>query len=167
MRGTIAQKMANNNEPIAVCRSVEDLQRALRIRADFLKIARDDLDEIAGLARGHAAKLLCDPPVKNLGPVSAFPMIGALGMAVVLIEDPSALARIKRHPHYRVRTETNVRNGKSHWRNAQGASIIETTFKKFGKLGALAFMEKVAPSRRIEIAKKAARARWRKRRKAA
>lgn len=143
------------SEHIAICRSAEELHRALRARADHLQIARDTIDEVAGLPRGYAAKLLCDPPVKNLGPVSAFPMIGALGMAVVLIEDPGMMVRVNKQAR---RVETNVRNGN----NARGVSIIERTFKKFGQMGAIAFMEKVSPARRSANARKAAKARWRK-----
>jgi hypothetical protein len=38
---------------------------ALRLRADNLRVARNTLDDIAGVATGYCSKLLSNPPVKG------------------------------------------------------------------------------------------------------
>jgi hypothetical protein len=141
--------------PIAICRTGEDLHRALRARAEALQIARDRLDEIAGLPSGYSSKLLSFPPIKNLGPVSAFPMIGALGMAVVLIEDAQAMLRVLRSPR---RTESHVRNGESHWRKQRTAALAHLA--RCGRLGGIARAKALTAGQRSESARNASLARW-------
>lgn len=79
-----------------VMRDPTEMHRALRERAEQLDISREAIDEMAGLPKGYAAKLLCEPPVKQVGPVSLFPLAGALGLAVAFIEDEQRKARISR-----------------------------------------------------------------------
>jgi hypothetical protein len=145
----------NVTEPIAVCRSFEDLHRALRARAEALQIARDRLDEIAGIASGYSAKLLSDPAAKNLGPISAFPMIGALGLAVALVEDPSAMVRVNRAPK---RNEHHVRNGGAHWRNTRAAALDYLT--KCARQGGIARAKALTAEQRSEIARVLNLVRW-------
>jgi hypothetical protein len=68
-----------------------------RARADELGISRLELDRLAGLPAGYSGKLLgrdgCGPRQKRAWPVSLDAMLGALGLQVILIEDPVATAR--------------------------------------------------------------------------
>jgi hypothetical protein len=80
---------------LAVLQSYDDLLATLRARRDELDIANEIIDEIAGLTRGHASKLLGHRPSRGFGGIS-WNVWEALGLKVVVLEDPAALARAKR-----------------------------------------------------------------------
>lgn len=71
------------------------LIQVLRDRRDELDIPHEVIGEIAGLQSGYASKLLAPNPMKGLGPVTLGPMLGALGLAVIVVEDPAAVARVR------------------------------------------------------------------------
>jgi hypothetical protein len=146
-------------EPIAVCRTVEELQQAMRQRAETIGISRERIDEIGGLPDGYSAKLLTNPPYRSLGPLSTFQLIGALGMMVALIESPEMMQRIAQAPR---RVQWNVRTGKNHWRAAKPLSMIGKLLRQNGALGGRKRSEKLSPAERTAIAKRAARVRWRR-----
>jgi hypothetical protein len=73
------------------------LLAALRARAEELNIARNTLDEIAGLPIDYTGKLLSGKS-KKIGPISLFPLLGALGLSIALIEDPALMVRVDRAP---------------------------------------------------------------------
>jgi hypothetical protein len=72
----------------APIRSMPELIEALRARRDALNISHETIDSIAGLQSGYTSKLLAPKPIKNLGPMSFGSLLGALGLAVVVVEDP-------------------------------------------------------------------------------
>jgi hypothetical protein len=82
------------------------LLQALRDRRDELDISHEVIGDIAGLQNGYASKVLCDPPMKGLGPQTLGPVLGALGLAVVLVEDPAAVARVQGRWTKRLRPPT-------------------------------------------------------------
>ena len=58
---------------------------------------------MSGIPDGYASKLLNDPPIKRMGSISMGPVLGALGLALVVVEDEEAMRRVrgrlvKRHP---------------------------------------------------------------------
>ena len=67
---------------------------AFRARAAELGITRLENDQIGGLTSGHASKLLAPTPIKNVGSVSLGPLLGALALKLVVVEDEAMLARI-------------------------------------------------------------------------
>jgi len=142
----------------ATVTSKQQVHRLLRERAEACGRSRATLDELAGLAAGHAAMLLCDPPQKGLGFTSLFPLAGALGLAVALIEDPQAMEKMLRYPP---RDEKRVQ-GRNHWRNAKALGMLREMAKKSGKIGGKARLLKISPKRRSQIARRAAKARWSK-----
>lgn len=75
--------------------SMDELLNALRDRRDALNISHETIDGIAGLQSGYTSKLLAPRPVKNLGPMSFGSLLGAMGLAVIVIEDPQAVARVR------------------------------------------------------------------------
>jgi hypothetical protein len=86
---------------------------ALRLRADNLRVARNTLDDVAGVATGYCSKLLSNPPVKGLSLTTLGPVLTALGLRMILVADPDAIEK------YRVRRQENqVRRGHS-WENGQ------------------------------------------------
>src|SRR5437868_13877845 len=80
------------------------LLEAFRERAKELEISRQGIDSIAGWADGYAGKLLSTGEAakrrKRIGPLSLELMLGALGLKMILVEDPEATARTlaKRDP---------------------------------------------------------------------
>src|SRR5688572_20147770 len=81
---------------LAIVRDYSDLHAALRHRANEMGLSRESLDDLAGLAKGHTAMILGPRPSKRLGWVSTGPVLGALGVALAVIADPEAVARIER-----------------------------------------------------------------------
>ncbi len=87
----------------APIRSMPELIEALRARRDALNISHETIDSIAGLQSGYTSKLLAPKPIKNLGPMSFGSLLGALGLAVVVVEDPSQCQRVAKHWEQRKR----------------------------------------------------------------
>src|SRR5438105_693946 len=77
-------------------RGYEQLQVALRARAEQLNVSREKLDEISGLPAGYCGKLLAPDPIKNLGPIAMGALLGALGLKMMLVDDHEALAYVER-----------------------------------------------------------------------
>lgn len=77
-------------------RSMPELVQALRDRRDALNISHETLDSIAGLQSGYTSKLLAPKPIKNLGPMSFGSLLGALGLAVVVVEDAAMCERVSK-----------------------------------------------------------------------
>ena len=73
------------------------LIESCRLRCDQLALSRAELDRLSGLPDGYSAKLLgrdgCGPRRKRVWPFSLDALLGALGLAVILIEDEAATAR--------------------------------------------------------------------------
>jgi hypothetical protein len=73
------------------------LVETCRQRAEELAISRLELDRLAGLPSGYAAKLLgrdgAGPQKKRLWPIGLESMLGVLGLKILIIEDEAATAR--------------------------------------------------------------------------
>lgn len=161
--------MSTEPRQIAVVTDYDGLVAACRARADALNISRDTIDEVAGLPKGYASKALMAMPfdgksasggrlsARNLGRITLGPMLGALGVALVMVEDPEALARTARRRDPRnkskVRGHANASNLIPKWLwNSRRARRAAT--KRWAK---------TPKAERKRIAKKA----WRTRRKRA
>jgi hypothetical protein len=80
---------------LAVIRSYADPRQVLSRRAHDLDVSRLVLDEVAGMPSGYCGKLLGKGQVKTLGPVSMGPILGALGLVLVVVEDTEQLERVR------------------------------------------------------------------------
>jgi hypothetical protein len=69
-------------------RSMQEIVEAIRFWRDERGITLEQLDFISGWAQGYGAKLLCDPPIKNLGWSSLGLGLNALAIKLVVVEDP-------------------------------------------------------------------------------
>lgn len=87
--------MSGEARTIAVARHYAELVAACRKRVAELDITHAELDHLAGLQDGYASKLLCEPPMKRMGPLTMFLVFEALGMQVAFQDDSAALDRIK------------------------------------------------------------------------
>jgi hypothetical protein len=135
---------------LAVARDYDELLAAIRARRDALKVPHLVIDDVAGLQTGYASKLLADPPIRNLGAVTLGPLLGTLGLAIALVHDGAALAKVE--DRLTPRRHAPKRADRSHtWFTAQT-----------GREMALKRAAKMTPRERSLSASKAARARWRK-----
>ena len=62
-----------------------------RRRANELQLSRENIDAIAGWADRLAGKLLSPNPVRRIGMQSLQPMLAALGLKLIVAEDPDTL----------------------------------------------------------------------------
>jgi hypothetical protein len=82
-------------EPCIV-RDYAGLVECLRRRAEELDVSRMTLDDVAGLPSGLTGKILGGAHVKKLGRLSLGGLLGALGLELVVRENPDALERVRR-----------------------------------------------------------------------
>jgi hypothetical protein len=81
---------------LAIVHSYAELIAALRARVVELGTTGEVVDEVSGLPARYTAKLLALPvPVKALGPISLAPLLGALGLKLIVAEDTEALEKIR------------------------------------------------------------------------
>jgi hypothetical protein len=71
----------------------QGLVEVCRQRAEELEISRLEIDQLSGLAVGHAGKILGKGETKRMGPVSLGPMLEVLGLRMLIIEDAAATQR--------------------------------------------------------------------------
>ena len=156
----------------APIRSMPELLDALRARRDALNISHETLDSISGLQSGYTSKLLAPKPIKNLGPITMGPLLGALGLAIVVVEDQAAVAAVKsrwvkrKRPQKLEASALMLKPPETQETSEQLAKRQQ--LKMWGSMGG-----KVSAKRRMKVMKKrtrqriaahAARKRWEKRR---
>jgi hypothetical protein len=73
-----------------------ELRLAIDARRRELGISMRALDDVAGLADGHASKLLGPSGVKNFGGMSLSSVLSALGLRLVLVSDDAAIPAVTR-----------------------------------------------------------------------
>lgn len=129
------------------------LIRAVRERVAELGITHETLDAISGLQSGYASKLLADPPIRRIGPLTLFIVLQSLGMSLSLVEDRKWMER----------AETRFVPRKTP-RMLRAVSITLTPdfYSRIAQEAAQARMVKISPAQRKAIARNAARARWAK-----
>ena len=76
--------------PIALLRSHDDLRLAVRQWCAENRVTRMELDARAGLADGHASKLLAIHPHKKFGSKSMWRVLAAIG---VMLDRPGIMAQ--------------------------------------------------------------------------
>jgi hypothetical protein len=149
-------------------RSMAELLAALRTRRDELQLTHETLDAIAGWAGGYSSKLFAPDPIKNLGWQSLGLALGALGIAIVVVEDQEQGARVRKRW---IRRERPARTAASACRlstaELQAKLELSERMKMLGKLGGKASakrrMKTMGKRARQRAASHAARIRWSKR----
>jgi hypothetical protein len=113
------------------------------------------VNDLAGLQDGYLHKLIAESPIRNFGPLSLGPTLGALGLKLLLVIDAERLAKMrsryvarKKHAH----ADDLMPTKKVHYlrRNSE-----------FMRLLRLRGVLKISPRRRRELARHAAKCRWR------
>jgi hypothetical protein len=132
---------------------------ALRARIAELGISYATLDAIAGWTDTYATKLLAEEPQKYFGPMSFDAMLGSLGIKIALVEDPAKLEKVKKNRDFVPRQLALPTTGKH-------AYVVQRktreNMREMSREAARARMEKIPPRKRSALARKAAKARWRK-----
>ena len=72
-----------------------DLLKVIRNRVAELDTTHEAVDAVSGLQHGYFSKLMCDPPPKRMASFTPFMVLPALGLALWVVEDPAALARVR------------------------------------------------------------------------
>jgi hypothetical protein len=157
-------------------RCPDDAVTLLRARKDELMLSYLTLDELAGTQAGYTAKILGQSREKGLSLMTIFALAGAMGFAIAFVEDPDARRRyVDRAPRKRrLNGPPQMLNRLS---TSQRAKVLDAiswprlrreTLSEIGRKGgeqsARVRLDKIPEKRRKEIARLAARARWRKRR---
>jgi hypothetical protein len=139
-------------DALATLNGTDDLQVALRARADSMNISRLDIDRLAGFTGGYASKVLAPTPIKGLGIDSMFALVAALGCDLVLIENAQTTAHIKGRTV--PRRESFKQNAVVHLR------FSNRFMRKIGRKGGKASRANMPREQASELGRRAARARW-------
>lgn len=145
------------NDALGTARSYADLQPILRARADALGLSRVELDRIAGVPAGYSSKVLAEVPLRQLGPDTLGPMVGALAVKLIVVEDPEALAKHTARGDKRV--EKYALNAGKHG----GAVHFKISLRKLrqnGRKGGANSRKFLGKRMARKLARKAANARW-------
>lgn len=149
---------------IATVNDYDGLIAALRDRAAAIGYTNDTLDAVTGLPAGYIGKLLGPGLVKKLGPLSFGVLMQALGLRVVLVEDPETMAKVGKLGLIRERGPVTP-NRISMAALERYIPVLSREFaRRGGKASALKRMgnSKEAKRMRRRVAKTAANARWAK-----
>lgn len=129
-----------------------ELLTVLRARMTELNISNATLDATAGLQDGYSGKLLCDPPIKRGSWYMIFLVLQALGLQATISESPQALEAVK--------NRLVPRKERRSRRHPRIITIDPDAQRIYGRMGALAFMQRTSPEQRSRNARRAVRARW-------
>jgi len=86
-------------EPLAEITDYAQLVEALRARVDAQHIVISRIDDVTGLSDGRTRQLLDPRGRKKFDDLTLGPVLGALGVKLILVEDPATaryLARVER-----------------------------------------------------------------------
>jgi hypothetical protein len=76
-------------------RDQHQLVEAIRAAKRERGLSCEQLDELAGLSSGYSAKVLGPSRVKGVGVMSLWCLLGALGKAITVTDDPEAIAKLE------------------------------------------------------------------------
>jgi hypothetical protein len=140
---------------IGEARTYDELIWLFRKRCDQLGASMERLDDVAGLPQRYISKLLAPAPIKGIGRVSLGPMLGALGLVLVVNEDAQALAKIKHRlvPSAHAGTTMLAQRKDKRFLIFRGNPDLARLIRKRQVL-------KQSPRKRREIARNAALIRW-------
>lgn len=144
---------------LATVRNYDELQAAMRVRADALKISREKIDAISGLPKGFASKVLAEVPLRRLGPDTVGHMCWALGIKLQVVEDEKAMSMFTAEAGQRV--ESYALNAAKHG-GAVHFKISLRNLKRRGRKGGQNSRKYMTRAQARKLAKKASRARWHK-----
>lgn len=140
---------------LAVVATYGDLHDCLRRRAIDLNLTRECINDLTLLADGYVSKVLAPSMVRRMGSVSMVPILTALRLRLLIVEDPDTML-----PRIADQTKREARNVH------QQAPVTGAPVAKFvnaaamARRGARALNASLTAAERKASASKAARARW-------
>lgn len=169
---TEASTAAPKGREIARVFTYEGLQAFTRARADVLGIRRSEIDQVAQLAPGYAGTVLAPVPDKKMGWDTVFQILETLGLCMVLQHDQRALDFTKQCVGLdgrRALKRPKVRSAQRIEKKARLERLFTNPrfFKMIGRTGGRAYAKSHTPKERSMAASRAARARWKRRRRGA
>lgn len=89
--------MDETTQPLAEIKDYRSLVEAARARIDELNISLDTVDTLAGFADRWTSKILSpsQSPTKRMGWGSLWPLLDALGLKLVVVENPETMERYR------------------------------------------------------------------------
>lgn len=152
---------------IAIVRDFGSLCDGLRRRVQHLGITFNTLDEAGFMANGHSSKILAPRPTKMIGKTTLPALLASTGCMLLLVEDQHAMAQIEPLLQKSTRKQFYAGNAMLARRKAQRRkSAPFRANPAFAKMMRSIQILKQSPAQRKTIARKAARARWSKKKKA-
>jgi hypothetical protein len=156
-------KAAAPPRQLGVIRSYDELIEAIRNRVLELNTTGESVDYVAGLPLRYCAKLLAPNRMRTLGSKSLEPLLGALGLALIVVEDEEQIARVRHRlePRKKAAVRPNASRAKeSH--NSWGLWMNSLRFLALSDAQRSASASHAARMRwkRRHAAKTAAAARW-------
>jgi hypothetical protein len=145
-------------------RNEAELLAAIRARCNELQITYETLDVVAVLPERYASKLLCDPPIKHMGALTLWNVLGTLGFQISLVPDeiPAHIREkmiVRKHPPQSTGSRGRVK-----------FSFTHRFMRKIARLGGLKsgqvrHARSIKKRERSRIARTAAIVRWDRSRK--
>jgi hypothetical protein len=126
----------------------------IRARINELQVNGEAFDEFAGLPKGYLNKIAGSRPIRRVGMLSMGPLLQALGIKCVFLEDPEATQRLKKR--LKPRNSNLVRSAVTEVR------LTRRFMQKIGRMGAAVRFSKMTPEERSKLARRLNKARWRK-----
>ena len=149
-------------KPLATIRTYAELHYVLRKRVADLGVSFETIDAISGVQDRYTAKLLGPRPpqgsMRVYGALTLDFMLSVLGLQLVIVEDPEALAKVARRlvPS---RTPMVHRHDAKPLRERKKWQY----FVDCGRLGGLARFNAMNKAERTRLGKLGAQARWKDR----
>lgn len=137
-----------------IMRDYGDLRAILSRVRDIRNISCEEIDRLAGWPSGLAGKVLCAEPIRRLGPNTIAGGLGALGVMLIAVDDPEALAKYTARAEKRDERQVRV---------LAKPSMLKPTWLFSRRQARKLRAEQAAAQsdeQRSRIARKAARARW-------
>jgi len=148
---------------IGIARDYAELAAAIRQRCNDLNVGYETLDYVAGLPLRYCAKLFSPLPVKHIGATSLGPLLGALGLKLVVEIDQEQFERVKNRLTPRKSSRATRQTHRGH-PNARAPLVGNTEWAKIMNARRTVLL---TPKTRSRLARRAARIRWKRARQAA
>jgi len=114
----------------ATASTYEELHAALRLRAERMNVSREAIDAVSGMPTGYTGTLLAPARGKRLGKTSTPLLLRSLGLKLIVVDDPEAVAVMAKR--YEQRTAFNARAGNKNNRRRRGRAKAR---RRSGKVG--------------------------------
>lgn len=146
---------------IATVQDYDGLIDAVRLVMELRGVTCEELDAQSGLQPGYTGKLTGPGRIKNLGPLSMGLVLQTLGIKLHVVVDDVKIAKVPEERTKRVRAARRARPSS----RATERKFPQELFATLGRRSGSRRMTSVPAHVRRRVARKAARARWRKERR--